>query len=98
MRDSLAGRHSLPGFRLTLNPGYSLHHWLFTIKQYSGSEIVLDFTCSVVMLCLSRSTLRGAPSGGAEGASPDDRGGLQMIARNPCGTGTSSIFLSVDGC
>jgi hypothetical protein len=33
MRGSLAGRHSLPGFRLTLNPGYSLRHWLFTIKK-----------------------------------------------------------------
>ena len=37
---------------------------LFTMKRYSNSENNLDFTYSIVILSLSRSTLRGAPSGG----------------------------------
>src|SRR5262245_12082102 len=37
---------------------------LFTIKKYASSEIKLDFTLGITMLRPSRSTRRGAPSGG----------------------------------
>src|SRR5262249_50160493 len=76
--------------------GTTAERLLFTEKNYANSEIVLDFTCSVTMLRSSRSKFRGAPSGGAEGASHYDRGGLQKSARNPFTTGTSCIYLSVE--
>src|SRR5438093_4484119 len=41
---------------------------LFTIRNYLFREIMLDFTCGVIMLRLSRSTRRGAPSGGVRKA------------------------------